>query len=69
LPGQKGIYDRVSVVSHIHEKSESFYREPLTLQEFDDYNQTPEVIDEVTKFIERKRLFEENYVPTKNSTE
>lgn len=59
LPGIKEIHDRIAIVSQIHESGKNPYnRDPLSLDQLEEYNKLPEVIEKINEFIKRKTEFE-----------
>jgi hypothetical protein len=59
LPGIKEIHDRVAIVSQIHESGKNPYnREPLSLDQLEEYNETPEIKKQLEDFLKRKKEFE-----------
>lgn len=59
LPDIKEIHDRVAIVSQIHESGCNPYnRKPLTLEQLEEYNKLPEIVEKIKDFIERKKNFE-----------
>lgn len=62
IPDIQEIFDRTSIMTHIHDSGQNPYtRQPLTVQILEDYNKNENVINEINKFLEKKREFEENY--------
>lgn len=59
LPEINEIHDRVAIVSQIHESGKNPYnRKPLSLDQLEEYNKTPEVVEKINEFMNKKRIFE-----------
>lgn len=60
IPNVSEFFDRTSILTHIYEyKKNPYTREELTVEIFTEYNSRPEVIEEIHKFMERKKKFED----------
>jgi ubiquitin conjugation factor E4 B len=60
IPNVSEFFDRTSILTHIYEyKKNPYTREELTVEIFTEYNSRPEIIEEIHKFMERKKKFED----------
>lgn len=63
------IFDKVGIVTHIHNSKENPYtREPLTIQMLEDFNKKPEILEELNSFLEKKKIFAEEYKNLKSNS-
>lgn len=68
IPNVEDIFDKVGIVTHIHNSKENPYtREPLTIQTLEEYNKRPEIIESIQLFLKKKEEFEKEYFLQKDS--
>lgn len=59
------IFDKTGILTHIYDTKQNPYtRQPLTVQMLEEYNKKENIVEEIKRFLERKKCFEENYLMT-----
>jgi hypothetical protein len=62
IPNIEDVFDRSTILTHIFESyptpTNPFTRETLTIEMFDEYNERPEIKNDISIFLEKKKRFE-----------